>query len=319
MPNHQLAIVIPAFKADYFRDALESIAAQTDRRFRVYVGDDASPADLGAVAAEFSNRIDLVYHRFSENLGQRDLVGHWMRCLDLTEGEEWVWLFSDDDIMEPACVAAFYRQLAHDDATDLYHFDPVIIDGKGDLVRVPPGFPASLSATEFFYRKINYRLASFAVEYVFRQQALRAMGGFVPFDLAWCSDDATWMTFACRQPIRTVQGARIHWRASPINITSQRNNRGLVERKVAMQFRFLRWARRQLQDRGATDRTTAFQRFRWAVGVLFHSAAFGVAEKARLATRLAAGVDERPNIGTVCGYLLWCELKALLRKWLNKR
>ena len=45
-----LAIVIPAYKAAFLGRTLASIAAQTDRHFVVYVGDDASPHDLADLA-----------------------------------------------------------------------------------------------------------------------------------------------------------------------------------------------------------------------------------------------------------------------------
>ena len=38
-----LAIVIPYYKIIFFEKTLESLAQQTDKRFRVYIGDDASP------------------------------------------------------------------------------------------------------------------------------------------------------------------------------------------------------------------------------------------------------------------------------------
>lgn len=44
--TNKLAIVMPAYKARFLRQALESIAQQTDKRFTVYVGDDASPDDI---------------------------------------------------------------------------------------------------------------------------------------------------------------------------------------------------------------------------------------------------------------------------------
>ena len=37
-----LAIVIPYYKINYFAETLESLAKQTDHRFHVYIGDDAS-------------------------------------------------------------------------------------------------------------------------------------------------------------------------------------------------------------------------------------------------------------------------------------
>ena len=41
-----LAIVIPAYKARFFKEVLESIAQQDNTDFAVYIGDDASPDDL---------------------------------------------------------------------------------------------------------------------------------------------------------------------------------------------------------------------------------------------------------------------------------
>ena len=38
-----LAIIIPYYKLTFFEDTLESLANQTDKLFKVYIGDDASP------------------------------------------------------------------------------------------------------------------------------------------------------------------------------------------------------------------------------------------------------------------------------------
>ena len=40
-----LAIIIPYFKLLFFEETLQSLAIQTDKRFKVYIGDDASPED----------------------------------------------------------------------------------------------------------------------------------------------------------------------------------------------------------------------------------------------------------------------------------
>lgn len=41
-----LAIIIPYYKLRFFEATLESLANQTDKRFKVYIGDDASPENL---------------------------------------------------------------------------------------------------------------------------------------------------------------------------------------------------------------------------------------------------------------------------------
>ena len=83
--NSSIAIIIPAYKKDFLRSTLESIAAQDCRDFTVYVGDDASPADIYGIVHSFEDRIDIVYHRFEYNLGRTDLVGHWKRCIDMSD------------------------------------------------------------------------------------------------------------------------------------------------------------------------------------------------------------------------------------------
>ena len=98
MKARKLAIVLPAYKGRFLKDTLDSIAAQTCQDFTLYVGDDASPEPLQAIVRAYASRIQVVYHRFDDNLGRKDLVAHWERCIALST-EPLVWLFSDDDLM----------------------------------------------------------------------------------------------------------------------------------------------------------------------------------------------------------------------------
>ena len=66
--------------------------------FVLYIGDDASPERLDKIVESYQNKVNLVYHRFSENMGGKDLVAHWERCIQLS-AEPFIWLFSDDDLM----------------------------------------------------------------------------------------------------------------------------------------------------------------------------------------------------------------------------
>ena len=94
----KLAIIIPAYKPRFLRETLDSIAKQNNHDFTVYIGDDASPYQLDTIVDHYKNRFDIIYHRFEQNMGKKDLPGHWERCILLSE-EEFIWLFSDDDLM----------------------------------------------------------------------------------------------------------------------------------------------------------------------------------------------------------------------------
>src|SRR5687768_6055275 len=106
-----LAIIIPAYKKQFLEKALESIARQSEKKYRVYIGDDNSPQDLKSVVDKFSSSVDINYHRYPTNLGRSNLVAHWERCIELSTNEPWLWLFSDDDMMSDNCVGEFYRAL----------------------------------------------------------------------------------------------------------------------------------------------------------------------------------------------------------------
>ena len=232
----RLAILIPAYKYAFLEETLRSIATQTCKDFTVYVGDDASPDDLRAICERWQDSIDLRYHRFEKNLGGQDLVAHWARCIALSH-EPWLWMFSDDDLMEPECVAAFYRQLDSDnDARHLYHFNVSIIDGAGMLIKEAPEFPPVVSAREFALKRFTAELSSYAPDYVFSRDELLRTGGFQAFPRAWCSDDATWIKLAGDAGIRTVAGPKVKWRLSGQNISSSHAQDRFEKLEAAIQY-----------------------------------------------------------------------------------
>ena len=106
-----LAIVIPYFKRTFFEATLESLANQTDKRFKVYIGDDASPENLTDLLEKYKGKFDFVYHRFDDNLGSISLTQQWERCIALSGEEEWVMILGDDDVLGENVVEEFYSNL----------------------------------------------------------------------------------------------------------------------------------------------------------------------------------------------------------------
>ena len=144
--QNKLAIVIPAYKATFLAAALDSIAAQTCQDFTLYIGDDCSPHQLGEIVERYRNKINLVYKRFDTNLGGKDLVAQWERCIDMSQDEEWIWLFSDDDVMEPQCVEEFYKTIMDNPQTGLVHFDICRLDDATAIVTPLSVYPKHCSA-----------------------------------------------------------------------------------------------------------------------------------------------------------------------------
>jgi glycosyltransferase involved in cell wall biosynthesis len=239
----RLAIVIPAYKPDFLDDALRSIERQTDRRFHVYVGDDAGPREVGEICRRFDG-LDLTYHRFDRNLGRTSLPEHWNRCVRLSD-EEWVWLFADDDEMAPDCVAAFHAQIGRLGDVDLVRFQTDTIDAHGNVVAVHRPHPPVESGVAFVWDRLRGERDSFAVEYVFRRDAFERVGGFPHYPMAWCADDAAWFTLSRRTGLHTLSGGRVRWRASGLNITGA--NRSHQAAKLEAALRYLDFVDREVR------------------------------------------------------------------------
>ena len=210
---------MPAYKARFLRQALESIAQQTDKRFTVYVGDDASPDDIKEICEDFVDRFNLVYTRFTENLGRDSLVAHWNRCIELSS-EPWIWLFCDDDIMESMCVEMFYKTIDREkNRFRVLRFNTLTIDDDSKVILTNPQHPLTESGIQFIYHRLNYQRSSWVSEYIFSREAYIENGGMIDFPIAYCSDDASWLAFSKTTGILTIQGAKVHWRQSAYNIS----------------------------------------------------------------------------------------------------
>lgn len=246
-----LAIIIPAYKIDFFERTLVSLANQTCKDFTVYVGDDCSPADFKGLIDKYRGQLDIHYTKFETNMGGKDLVAQWERCVDLSQGEPWLWLFSDDDELEPNCVEQFYKAITEHPETSLVHFDVKVIDAEGQTVTnkqfVKADFATHYTAKEYAKARLQYKINSFVVEYVFRRDTFMKCGRFQNFDMAWGSDDATWIKLSKENGITTTKGAHVRWRLSDANITPRRNPDTML-RKLYSVINYLNFLDSQFKD-----------------------------------------------------------------------
>lgn len=245
MEKTKLAIVIPAYKLKYLKLTLESISRQTNKNFNLYIGDDCSPDNLYEnVIKDYEDKINLYYHKFNYNLGGKDLVSHWERCINLTQGEEYIWLFSDDDIMDENCVEEFYSNIKRDD--DILRFDVRIINSQNEIIGVE-SFPDYLSAENLYVDKIKFKRNCFVVEFIFSRKIYEETSHFPRFDLAWGSDLAAWVNMGFSKGIKSIHNAKISWRSSEINISSITSPE-ILERKASALVDFFKWGLNRFPD-----------------------------------------------------------------------
>ncbi len=240
----KIGIIIPAYKIQFINQTFQSIQAQTNKNFNLYVFDDCSPYEIKDVFDKyFTHWSNAYYHRFDDNLGKKNLVSHWNRCLDNVK-EEWVWLFSDDDMMTPTCVDDFYNTICfrQNIVKDVLRFNWKVIDENNVIVHSCNEYEQDMTATEYFYRLFYLRnIDARLQEFIFRSKKLKEIGGFLPFDFAWRSDNATVMSMTYPNNIHTISGnGEVLWRLSTVNISGAYSKDSIVRKNFAT-IEFFNW------------------------------------------------------------------------------
>lgn len=259
-----IAIVIPVYKSDFLEESLESVVTQTDlENCRIYIFNDASEdTAIEPIVRSFSQSVPTTYHRFEQNMGKISLPAQWNRCIRQTGGERWVWLFSDDDVMDPACLQNFRSARAAYPQTRLFRFDTVKFKDEIPLRR--NSFPKITSALDFAKLKLGYKQESYAVEYLFERDLFDGIGGFPEYPLGWCADDLFWIKAAGCVPMVTIPDALVYWRYSEVNISGSENTARSACEKMRACLMFIDEVQRI--GRIATDRDTIRLLFEWILG-----------------------------------------------------
>lgn len=272
MSKNDLAIIIPAYKGRFLKETLISLTQQTNQNFHVYIGDDHSPEGLYDIIKPFRDKLQLTYHRFSENQGQINLSLHWHRSIEMSKNEPWIWLFSDDDLMESNCVEAFFQTLTKHPDNSLFRFSQSIINAESNVLK-HCNIPAWQTSSKLLRDRLLYRRSLFVVDGIF-SRAIYQTHGFIDFPAAWCTDDATWIRYGEQQGIigmvNKVDGKipRVYWRYSGDNISSNRMSTEVVNQKKEAVVAYKNWLK-EMKKEGLIEFNPLFLSF-WAFWMKHH-------------------------------------------------
>ncbi|KQW97700.1 glycosyltransferase family 2 protein [Flavobacterium sp. Root420] len=234
-----LAIIIPYYKLSFFEETLVSLANQTDKRFKVYIGDDASPENPLETLKEFQGKFEYVYHRFEENLGSRSLVKQWERCIDLSKDEKWLMILGDDDFIGDTVVELWYKNFdLFYKKTNVVRFASKMIVQETNKITDTFFHPVWEMSTESYYRKFRHLTRSSLSEYIFSRESFIKFG-FHDYPLAWNSDDRAWLDFSDNKPIYTINEGLVYFRLSALNISGKQDNVNVKSLSVISFYSFL--------------------------------------------------------------------------------
>ncbi len=188
MPKY--TFLLPAFKGHFFREALESIQAQTYKDFSVIISDDCSPDDLRTIAEPFLADPRFTYRRNEKNIGGENLVNHWNLLVDMCE-TPWLIMASDDDVYDPHFLEEIDKLQEKYPKVDLLHARAQMITQDGEIVQRDAIYEECVTQLEFISQYQYFNHVECIANHAFRTEELKKNQGFFPFPYAWASDTAT--------------------------------------------------------------------------------------------------------------------------------
>lgn len=234
-----LAIIIPYYKLTFFRETLESLAAQSDKHFRVYIGNDASPENPEALLAEFEGQFNIVYKKFKQNMGGISLTKQWKRCLEMMQNEQWFMILGDDDCLGNNVTKSFYENFH--EINDVHHvvrFSTQIINDCSVVITEVHHHPKRENALRSYQRKLLGQNRSSLSEYIFRKSQYKKFG-LKNYPLAWSTDDRAVIDFCEDKDIFSINRAMVKVRMSELNISSTEAYSHLMEEAILQSTREL--------------------------------------------------------------------------------
>ncbi|WP_226063970.1 glycosyltransferase [Kaistella polysaccharea] len=223
-----LAIIIPYFKLTFFRKTLHSLAEQTNKRFHVYIGNDASLENPEKLLKEFTGKFNFTYKSFDTNLGGTSLVKQWERCIALSNDEKWLMILGDDDVMGNNVVEEFYEAIAtFGGSCNVVRNASVLINENEETISKIYKNPLYEDAIASYCKKLKGDSRGSLSEYIYRMKSYKKYG-FRAYDMAWGSDDRAVIDFSEGKPIYSTD-AVVYVRMSAINISGNTEN---VQEKI---------------------------------------------------------------------------------------
>lgn len=228
--SKRFSFILPAYKATYLHDAIKSILNQTYADFELVIVNDASPYDLGAIVNAF-NDSRIRYYVNDKNIGGKDLVAQWNKCLEYANGK-YVILASDDDCYLPTYLSKMAALIDKYPEVNVFRPRVQIIDGENNVLSVEGYLVEHISLLEFMYLLQQRIICSGVPFWVFKRGPLLKNGGFCEYPMAWGSDDATVINLAKEHGIASTTEVLFSFRMSGENITTKRNDYNVLRQKI---------------------------------------------------------------------------------------
>lgn len=219
----KFSIIIPAYKINYLKEAIESVVNQTFEDFELLIFDDCSPHDIKSLANEYLADKRVRYFRNKSNYGAERLVDNWNNALSYCKGD-YVICMGDDDRLTPNSLEIYADLISKYPEISVFHGQTEIIDENGNITEyLEPRFEKESVWQLIYYRWAGLGRQQFVGDFCYNRETLTKDGGFYNLPLAWGSDDITACIAASKNGIVNSQDTCFQYRKNRHTISNSEN------------------------------------------------------------------------------------------------
>lgn len=186
----KFSVTIPAYKAKFLKEAINSVISQSYSHWELIILDDCSPENILEICSLYLTDSRIKYYRNTTNVGAVDVVDNWNKCLSYASGDFLICM-GDDDVLCENALEVYADYILKFPQYDLFHAFTEIIDEKSEFLNFQESRPLMESVYSMVWHRISRKRDQFIGDFLFRTDKLRAVGGFYKLPLAWASDDIT--------------------------------------------------------------------------------------------------------------------------------
>lgn len=216
----KFSITIPAYKAKFLKECIDSILAQSYKDFELIIVNDASPENLDSIVKQYSDS-RIRYYVNEKNCGAINVVDNWNKCLQYAKGD-FIICMGDDDKLKLNCLEEYVKLINKYPDLGVYHAWTEIIDEKSDFYKFQQPRPEWEGCLSLIYNRWKGR-SQYIGDFCFDTYKLRQDGGFYKLPLAWASDDITAARAARYGGIANTQVPCFQYRENRMSISSSGN------------------------------------------------------------------------------------------------
>ncbi len=217
---------MPAYKAAYIEESIKSILNQSYKDFKLIISDDCSPEDIKSIVDKIHDE-RITFRRNEVNIGGKDLVAHWNLLLNIAQSD-YVILAPDDDIYSPNFLEEIDKLVERYPCVNVIKSRVQKIDESGDIIMMDRVYEEYIYQFDnIFHQSLPDHMSGIG-NYVFKTDALKSIGGFKKYPLAWWSDVMTNIILS-NKGLAITKDIHFTMRMTSLNISNRVSN--LEEKK----------------------------------------------------------------------------------------